>query len=112
MSYFQSISEHNKDLAAQRSAAGTLMPSLPQALPNVKVIIIGCADMRVDPAHVLLTRPCHAHFSLKAVASGHFFGFALYLDRSRDARPLPRGLTGHVAHPLRSILHCGLTCRS
>jgi hypothetical protein len=38
----------------------------------------------------------------------HFFGFALYLDRSRDARPLPRGLTGHVAHPLRSIPHCGL----
>src|SRR5882724_10903299 len=36
---------------------------------------------------------------------GHFFGFALYLDRSRDARPLPRGFTGHVAHPLRSILH-------
>ena len=68
MSYFESISEHNKDLAAQRSAAGTLMPSLPQALPNVKVIIIGCADMRVDPAHVLLTRPCHDHFSLKAVA--------------------------------------------
>jgi len=32
----------------------------------------------------------------------------LYLDRSRDARPLPRGLTGHVAHPLRSILHRGL----
>ena len=37
----------------------------------------------------------------------HFFRFALYLDRSRDARPLPRGLTGHVAHPLRSILHRG-----
>ena len=33
---------------------------------------------------------------------------ALYLDRSRDARPLPRGFTGHVAHPLRSILHRGL----
>jgi hypothetical protein len=41
---------------------------------------------------------------------GHFFGFALYLDRSRDARPLPRGLTGHVAHPLRSILHRDLLC--
>src|SRR5215475_9074539 len=53
MSYFESILEHNKDLAAQRSAAGTLMPSLPQALPNVRAIIIGCADMRVDPAHVL-----------------------------------------------------------
>jgi carbonic anhydrase len=45
--------EHNKDFAAQQSAAGTLMPSLPRALPNVKGIIIGCADMRVDPAEIL-----------------------------------------------------------
>jgi carbonic anhydrase len=29
------------------------MPSLPRALPNVKAIIIGCADMRADPVHVL-----------------------------------------------------------
>jgi carbonic anhydrase len=33
------------------------MPSLPRALPNVKAIIIGCADMRVDPAHVLGIKP-------------------------------------------------------
>ena len=33
------------------------MPSLPRALPNVKAIIIGCADMRVDPAHVLGIEP-------------------------------------------------------
>jgi carbonic anhydrase len=45
--------ERNKDIAAQQSAAGTLMPSLPRALPNVKAIIIGCADMRVDPADIL-----------------------------------------------------------
>ena len=60
MSYFESILEHNKGLAAQQSAAGTLMPSLPQALPNVKAIIIGCADMRVDPAHVLGITPGEA----------------------------------------------------
>src|SRR5262245_23972932 len=60
MSYFESILEHNKDLAAQQSAAGTLMPSLPRALPNVKAIIIGCADMRVDPAHVLGIKPGEA----------------------------------------------------
>ena len=29
----------------------------------------------------------------------------LYLGCSRSARPLPRGFTGHVAHPSRSI-HC------
>jgi carbonic anhydrase len=52
--------ERSKDLAARRTAAGTLMPSLPRALPNVKAIIIGCADMRVDPAHVLGIKPGEA----------------------------------------------------
>ena len=53
MSTLDSMLERNKDLAARQSAAGTLMPSLPRGLPNVKAIVIGCADMRVDPAHVL-----------------------------------------------------------
>jgi carbonic anhydrase len=52
--------KRNKDFAAQRSAGGTLMPSLPQALPNVKAIIIGCADMRVDPADILGIKPGEA----------------------------------------------------
>ena len=52
--------ERNKEFAAQQAAAGRLMPSLPKALPNVKAIIIGCADMRVDPAHVLGIRPGEA----------------------------------------------------
>jgi carbonic anhydrase len=52
--------ERNRGFAAQQSAAGTLMPSLPQAMPNVKAIIIGRADMRVDPAHVLGIKPGEA----------------------------------------------------
>src|SRR5271167_1703037 len=60
MNSFDSILERNKDFAAQQSVAGTLMPSLPRALPNVKAIIIGCADMRVDPAHVLGIKPGEA----------------------------------------------------
>lgn len=60
MNDLDSMLERNKDFAAQQSAAGTLMPSLPQALPNVKAIIIGCADMRVDPAHVLGIKPGEA----------------------------------------------------
>ena len=52
--------ERNKDFAAQQSAAGTLMPSLPRALPNVKAVIIGCADMRVDPADILGIKPGEA----------------------------------------------------
>ena len=60
MTHLDSMLERNKDSAARQSAAGTLMPSLPQALPNVRAIIIGCADMRVDPAHVLGVTPGEA----------------------------------------------------
>ncbi len=52
--------QRNKEFAAQQAAAATLMPSLPRAMPNVKAIIIGCADMRVDPAHVLGIKPGEA----------------------------------------------------
>ena len=60
MSTLDSMLERNKDFAARESAAGTLMPWLPQALPNVKAIVIGCADMRVDPAYVLGIKPGEA----------------------------------------------------
>src|SRR5215472_323149 len=48
MNNLDQMLERNKDFAAHQSAA-TLMPSLPRTLPNVKAVIIGCADMRVDP---------------------------------------------------------------
>ena len=60
MNYFDSSLQRNKDFAAAQSAAGTLMPSLPRALPNVRAVIIGCADMRVDPAHVFGIKPSEA----------------------------------------------------
>ena len=60
MSNLDSLLERNRIFAAQQSAAGTLVPSLPQALPNVKAIIIGCADMRVDPVHILGIKPGEA----------------------------------------------------
>jgi carbonic anhydrase len=60
MSTLDSLLARNKDFAARQSAARTLMPSLPRALPNVKAIVIGCADMRVDPAHVLGIEPGEA----------------------------------------------------
>ena len=60
MSQVDDLLRRNKEFAARRSAAGTLMPSLPLAMPNVRAIIIGCADMRVDPAHVLGTKPGEA----------------------------------------------------
>lgn len=60
MNSLDSMLQRNEDFAARQSAAGTLMPSLPRALPSVKAIIIGCADMRVDPAHVLGIKPGEA----------------------------------------------------
>ena len=36
------------------------MPSLPQSLQTVKALIIGCADMRVDPVQVLGIKPGEA----------------------------------------------------
>src|SRR5215510_3566107 len=52
--------KRNNDFAAQQSAAGMLMPSLSRSLPNVTAVIIGCADMRSDPAHVLGIKPGEA----------------------------------------------------
>jgi carbonic anhydrase len=60
MNELDTLLKRNKQIAAQESAAGTLRPSLPDALPQVKAIIIGCADMRVDPAHVLGLTPGEA----------------------------------------------------
>ena len=60
MNNLDSMLERNKDFAAQQSNAGTLMPSFPDALPNVKAIIIGCADMRVDPSDLFALRPGEA----------------------------------------------------
>jgi carbonic anhydrase len=60
MNNLDDMLKRNKDFASQQSAAGTLMPSLPRAMPNVKAVIIGCADMRVDPAHVLGLKPGEA----------------------------------------------------
>ena len=60
MNTFDNLLQRNKEFAAKQSAAGTLIPSLSQAMPKVKAIIIGCADMRTDPAHVLGIQPGEA----------------------------------------------------
>jgi carbonic anhydrase len=60
MNNLDHLLQRNKEFAVHQSDEGTLMPSLPRALPNVKAVIIGCADMRVDPAHVLGIKPGQA----------------------------------------------------
>jgi carbonic anhydrase len=60
MNNLDHLLQRNKEFAAQQSAAGALMPSLVRAMPSVKALIIGCADMRADPAHVLGIKPGEA----------------------------------------------------
>ena len=60
MNNLDDLLQRNKQFAVQQSAQGTLMPSLPRAMPKVKAVIIGCADMRVDPAHIFGTKPGEA----------------------------------------------------
>ena len=60
MNNLDTMLARNKDFAAQQSAADTLMPWLPSAMPQVKAMIIGCADMRVDPAQLLQLEPGEA----------------------------------------------------
>jgi carbonic anhydrase len=60
MNNLDHLLQRNKEFAVHQSAAGTLMPWLPRAMPGVRAIIIGCADMRVDPAHILGTKPGEA----------------------------------------------------
>ena len=52
MSTLDILLQRNKGWAKKAAAAGALV-SLPDQLSKVKALIIGCADMRVDPAHVL-----------------------------------------------------------
>jgi carbonic anhydrase len=51
--------KRNQEYAAQQPEPGA-RAVMPQSLPKVKAVIIGCADMRVDPAHVLGIRPGEA----------------------------------------------------
>lgn len=53
MNHLDLILKRNKESAVP-------VPSLPQSLQTLKAVIIGCADMRVDPAHVLGIKPGEA----------------------------------------------------
>jgi len=53
MNHLDLMLKRNKKLAAP-------MPLLPQSLQILKAVIVGCADMRVDPAHVLGIEPGEA----------------------------------------------------
>ena len=49
--------KRNSQVARDDAAQTRLQPSILVAIPKVKAIVIGCADMRVDPAHVFALQP-------------------------------------------------------
>lgn len=53
MNTLELMLKRNKESAAP-------VPSLPQSLQTLKAVVIGCADMRVDPAYVLGIKPGEA----------------------------------------------------
>jgi carbonic anhydrase len=55
---FGRILMNNLDVMLKRNKESAIpMPSLPQSLQTLKAVIIGCADMRVDPVQVLGIKP-------------------------------------------------------
>jgi carbonic anhydrase len=53
MTELDSMLKRNRDFAARQATDRTLMPSLSIQLPHVKAVVVGCADMRVDPEAIL-----------------------------------------------------------
>src|SRR6202041_170649 len=111
MSSLDSLLKRNKDFAAQQSAAGSLMPSLPRAMPNVKEIIIGCADMRVDPAHVPGIKPGETVVIRNIggrITPGLLEQLSLLGRIGEVAREIPGGGGGFHIIVLQHT-HCGIT---
>jgi carbonic anhydrase len=58
---FRRIPVNSLDLMLKRNKEfAAPAPTLPESLQTLKAVIIGCADMRVDPAHVLGIKPGEA----------------------------------------------------
>ncbi|HEX7361956.1 MAG TPA: carbonic anhydrase [Bryobacteraceae bacterium] len=96
--------KRNKELAAP-------VPSLPESLHTLKAVIIGCADMRVDPVHVLGIEPGEAVVTRNIggrVAPGLLEEFDLLGRIGAVAKTIPGG--GGEFHLI--VLHhtdCGST---
>jgi carbonic anhydrase len=59
--HFRRVIMNSLDLMLSRNKElATPLPMLPQSLQTLKAVIIGCGDMRVDPAHVLGIEPNEA----------------------------------------------------
>lgn len=53
MTYLDTLLDRNEHFAARVGSSVAVSPQLPEALPTVKAVIIGCADMRAEPVDIL-----------------------------------------------------------
>ena len=84
-----------------RSPSGLLAPTLVTNASPARTLL--CRASRA--LHCISAAPAALDRYLAALPAMSLIPFApLYLGCARSARPLPRGFTGHVAHPIRSIL--------
>lgn len=96
--------KRNKESAAP-------MPSLPQSLQTLKAVVVRCAAMRVDPAHVLGIKPGEAVVMRNIgdrVTPGLLEEFGLLGRIGEVAGTIPGG--GGEFHPI--VIHhtdCGST---
>lgn len=102
----------NLDLMLKRNKESAApMPSLRQSLQTLKAVIIGCADMRVDPVHVLGIEPGEAVVMRNIggrVTPGLLEEFGLLGRIGEVAKTIPGG--GGEFHLI--VLHhtdCGIT---
>ena len=103
---------NNLDLMLKRNKESAVpVPSLPQSLQTLKAVVIGCADMRVDPAHVLGIKPGEAVVMRNIggrVTPGLLEEFGLLARIGEVAKTIPGG--GGEFHLI--VLHhtdCGST---
>jgi hypothetical protein len=77
------------------------------ALGSAAAIELELRQTKQISAHKTLFRGLISHHCI----DGSRTKGGLYLGSSRCARPLPRGVTGHVAHSIRSIVSRQLPLR-
>src|SRR5438552_1903101 len=90
------------------AAANAPSTSAVQLIDRKRLIIIQGAQCALLVHRIVELIKITGVFFLARIAGEaqaiHFFNADLYVGSARCAPPLPRGCTGHVAHPFRSIL--------
>ena len=102
---FRQLGKHTKNLQCE------FLRALPEIFffrlhSSFLIRFVSSSQFLIETRSVPAVARCYPHSP--AGAGSRLPVAPLYLGGSRRARSLPRGLTGHVAHPSRSILPSSL----